>query len=933
MTYALPLLVPTKLTMPQLRDTLVLRTDLLARLGPHPSTRLTLVVAPAGFGKSTLVAQWLTRRSPQQPAVAWVTLDEHDQDGPHFLAYLVGAVTRVLSDACASTVALLKTSASPLYVMLRALLVDLSQLSTPLILVLDDYHVITSEAVHQTVAYLVRNLPPQCSVVLISRTDPPLPLGRLQAEHEVTEIRADDLRFTKAEAETFLVKMTGHMPSHQALNLVLQQTEGWAIALQMAALSQFERTGYDHLPVKANRQIAEYLADEVLAQQTDEVQQILLRLALPSRFCAHLGATLVGLAPADAFSGANGRKETGRSGSPSLAGKQTSTADPGHLWMAEQIEQLVQANLFLAPLDHEQRWYRFHPLFRDLLLRRLHLASGEDGVRALHRQAAHWFARNDALEEAITHFLAAGDEPGAADVIEQHFNAAIIQQFQVWMPPRLLNLLPPTLIAQRPGLTFLTARKGSINLNLAQLATGLEQIDAQLAATSPDETILPWPTFLADRDNLKGILCYWQGRTTEACQLLEHAAHHGSAFTVVRQALIYLGLAYIATNRYGEGQQIIASLQPKHVDPRSPWLTVGRLSALCGMHYLAGEFSALRRDAQRLLQVVEEHGMVASTWISYGLISLGFEAYERADLAQAADYFSQLVRLKYQANPIMYLNAVIGLAVIAAVQGLHAEAASYEQEAHAFAIEEGSVAFRNQALGCSVRLALLRHDHATALALARQIQPNPHFGLSVSFAFPQLTQIVAFIVAGSADEHHQAAALLEQAQHHVLTNHSTRVAILVLTVQALLHQARHQTQAALAALQQAIQLAEPRAMIRSFVDFGPLLVPLLNTLAQRGVAPDYLKRIMMAAERSGIIAESAPMTTPPLDRPEVLTRRETEILALLAARWSSKEIADHLIIAPNTVRKHTSTIYSKLGVSSRREAVAAARALGMLPPE
>lgn len=933
MTYALPLLVPTKLTMPQLRDTLVPRTDLLARLGPHPSTRLTLVVAPAGFGKSTFVAQWLTCGSSQQPGVAWVTLDEHDQDGFHFLAYLTGAVTRVLSDACTTTVALLKTSAPPLYVLLHALLVDLSEIPAPLTLVLDDYHMIMSEAVHQTVAYLVRNLPPQCSVVLISRTDPPLPLGRLYAEHQVTDIRADDLRFTKAEAEAFLVKMTGHMPSHQALNLVLQQTEGWAIALHMAALSQFERTGYDRLPVKANRQIAEYLADEVLAQQTDEVQQILLRLALPSRFCAGLATTLARCTLADDSRPADQPAEHTAQGQTLLAGKQASTADPGHLWMAEQIEQLVQANLFLAPLDHEQRWYRFHPLFRDLLLRRLHLASGEDGVRALHRQAAHWFARNDALEEAITHFLAAGDEPGLADVIEQHFNAAIIQQFQVWMPPRLLHLLPPTLIAQRPGLTFLTARKGSSNLNLAQLATGLEQIDAQLAATSPDETILPWPTFLADRDNLKGILCYWQGRTTEACQLLEHAAHHGSAFTVIRQTLIYLGLAYVATNRYGEGQQIITSLQPKHVDPRSPWLTVGRLAALCGMHLLAGEFSALKRDAQCLLEVVEEHSLVASTWISYGLISLGFEAYERSNLAQAADYFSQLVRLKYQANPIMYLNAVIGLAVIAAVQGLHAEAACYEQEANAFAIEEGSVMFRNQALGCAIRLAILRHDDSTALALARQIKPEPNVGLSISFEEPQLMQIYAFIVAGNADEHRQAAALLEQVQHHVMTNHSTRVAILVLTMQALSHQVHGQTKAALASLQQAIQRAEPRGIVRSFVDFGPTLVPLLTTLAQRGVTPGYLTRILMAAEQSGVVPESAPVNTPPLDLPEVLTRRETEILALLAARWSSKEIADHLIIAPNTVRKHTSTIYSKLGVNSRREAVTAARALGMLPPE
>ncbi|NCC32943.1 MAG: hypothetical protein EOM24_13135, partial [Chloroflexia bacterium] len=760
-TNALALLVPTKVTVPQLRDTLVPRTDLLARLGPHPSTRLTLVIAPAGFGKSTLVAQWLTRHSPQQPAVAWVTLDEHDQDGLTVLAYLVGAVTRVFPEACPTTYALLKTSTSPLYVLLRALLIDLSQVPAPLTLVLDDYHMITSEAVHQTIAYLLRNLPPHCWVVLISRLDPPLPLGRLYVEDQVTTVRADDLRFTEAEAKALLVKMTGQMPSHQELSMVLQQTEGWAIALQMVALSQFERTGYDRLPGRANRQIAEYLADEVLLQQTDEVQHLLLRLALPNRFCAHLGATLFGFSLADVAIETNGREPARQVADPSSTGRQTSAADPAYLWMTEKIEQLVQANLFLIPLDHEQRWYRFHPLFRDLLLRRLHLASGEDGVRALHRQAAHWFAHNDLLEEAISHFLAAGDEVGAADLIEQRFSEALTQQFQVWMPPRLLYLLPPTLIAQRPGLAFLTARKGSISLNLTQIATGLQHIDAILAATSPDEAILPWPTFLADRDGIKGVLAYWQGRATEACQLLESAAQDGSAFTVIRQALIYLGHAYVATNRYVEGQQIITSLQPDQVDPHSPWLAVARLASLCGMHRLAGEFAALQRDAQRLLELVEHYRM-SPLWASYGLISLGIEAYERSDLTQAVAYFSQLVRSKYQANAIMYLNAVIGLAVIAAVQGLHAQAASYEQEAIAFAIEEGGDAFRNQVLGCGIRLALLRQDYPTALALARQIKPEPNVGLSISFEIPQLAQIYAFIVAGNADEHRQAAALLEQ---------------------------------------------------------------------------------------------------------------------------------------------------------------------------
>lgn len=388
----LRLLVPTKLMAPRPLAAWVHRTRLLARLSDSPQARLVLVAAPAGFGKSTLVAQWLLETSSAQcpardalaqPATfAWLTLDEHDQDTLSFLSYMVGAIELVAPGALSATLDLLNDAAAPPpYLLLQAMLVDLSALTTRLTLVLDDYHLIVAEPLHQAVAYLLRHLPAHCRLVIISRADPALPLARLRAERQIAELRATDLRFTPEETDALLTRLTGVSPGADQVAALQQQTEGWAIALQLAAKASASTASGGI--AAATRQIAEYLADEVLAQQPPEAQRALLALAIPDRFCARLCAALLDLPTTP------------------IAGEHC-------------LDQLVRANLFLIPLDEDQRWYRFHHLFRDLLLRHAMLNLGEHGVRGLHRRAAHWLAAEGLIEEALHHLLAAGDEEAAA---------------------------------------------------------------------------------------------------------------------------------------------------------------------------------------------------------------------------------------------------------------------------------------------------------------------------------------------------------------------------------------------------------------------------------------------------------------------------------------------------------------------------------------
>lgn len=429
--YVSQLLVPAKLAPPQPGGAWVWRERLLARLDAVPGARLLLVAAPAGFGKTTLVAQWLAQaarpiarevggppRAAPPAASAWLTLDEHDQDSLQVLAYMAGAIARAAPGALTSSLPLLQAAEPPPpYVIAQALLVDLSDLPGGLTLVLDDYHMVTAGPVHQLVAYLLRHLPETCRLVVVSRCDPPLPLARLRAEQQLVELRADDLRLTEAETGELLARLLGARPAPGLVTALHQQTEGWAIAIRLAALAQREASSTEHARGVVSRQIADYLADEVLDRQPAMIQRPLLALAVPERVCAALAAALLG--------------------------------EPTALVEAERLlEQLARANLFLAPLDDEGEWYRFHPMFRDLLLRQLRLTAGPAAVGVLQRRAASWLAETGQVEEAVCQYLAAGADAEAVDLLERQLRTGGGDKTPAC---RWLHLLPSALSAGPHG--------------------------------------------------------------------------------------------------------------------------------------------------------------------------------------------------------------------------------------------------------------------------------------------------------------------------------------------------------------------------------------------------------------------------------------------------------------------------------------------------
>ncbi len=909
---SLTLLVPTKLTAPRPRAVWVRRERLLVQLGAAPSTRLTLIVAPAGFGKSTLVTQWLAeaetaagkaqRPLASPPVFAWLTLDEHDQNGLRFLAYVAGAIEQVVPGALVTTRPLLNApDPPPLYMVLHSLLVDLNALPTGVTLVIDDYHAVTAEPIHQAVAYLLRHLPPTCHLVILSRIDPPLPMARLRAEQQLTEVRTAALRFTDAEAGAMLTNLFGRAPDDTLVATLHGETEGWALALQLAALAQLEAPVAERAPRAAMRQIAEYLADEVFDRQAAPIQAALLALAVPERVCAGLAADLL-----------------------------DSVDDP---FQAEELlSQLVQANLFLLPLDAAGNWYRFHHLFRDMLLRRLYVTAGKDGVAALQLRTARWLAANGLLEEALRHFLAAGEQDIAADLVERHLFVNLGREWSIAPPGSWLRMLPEGLIMRRPGLALIEARLASFNTDVPALEASIARVEALLDASRSAEQVLAWPTFAGDFATLRGSLRYWQGRPSDAIQDLRSALQLGPVSPLASQALHILGKAFVAAGRYDEGVQEVQSGVFNVSSVRGALDTATRYLTLCGMHATAGSVDDLGRDAQHLADAVARLGL-GDFWICYAEAYRGRAAYERSDLEAAAGHFAEVARRRYQINAPIYSGCLAGLAQIAIIRGDLEVASAYAQEMNAFAREVGSSFLRHQALGCSVRLALASDDLPAARGAAEGIGRDIHEGINTWFGVesPRLSQTRMLIRSANPESLTQAEVILSAYLGEVEPLHNIQRLVAALAIQALLRQAQGLRSQALASLERAVNLAAPRGLVRTLLDCGASLVPLLGALAEQGCCPAYLTPMLTRDVPVQTRSVPVAMARPAPVLPEMLTPRETEILALLAERWSDKEIAARLVIAPNTVRKHTSTLFGKLGVSSRREAVVAAYALGLLP--
>ncbi len=921
----LPILT-TKLASPPLRQPQVARPQLVGQLRHGVAGPLTLVSAPAGFGKTTLLGAALHAMAGP---VAWLSLDPADNDPSRFLHYLVAALQSVVPSVGASFRAALPSGAfqggvPAMEALLTVLINDLASLTTDLVLVLDDYHVLDTPVIHAGMAFLLDHLPPHLHLVIATREDPPLPLARLRARGHLAELRGTDLRLTSEEAAVFLETVMGLQLEPNAHAALLARTEGWCAGLQLAALALRDAPHPAQVITTLSgtqRYILDYLTDEVLSNQPDEVQDFLLHTAILDQLCGPLCDTLLSAAP------------------PSAVTRGTSQA---------MLARLDVANLFIVPLDQERRWYRYHALFADLLRSRL-TATFPDRVPALHRQAAQWYLDqvpaegSGAIIEAVRHALTAQDHAQVATVIEQYGASLIGQGYQA---PLLawFTQLPDHLVRTRPRLSITHAWL----LNLAGQHQAAEErlMDAEAALATLLATNGAAPELVADvQGNAATIRAY----------LARHRGAVGDAIRQAQAALSWLPETNAATRTATHLILGVSLLQADDLPAaRQHLATATRLGETSGNRHAAlaalgmlGEVmmseGQLHQAARHYHEAITDHlGPHGQPLPIAGdlYLGLGRLLHEWNHLPEAAAQLTQALTLGEQvANWWTIEGSTVALAWTRQMQGERTVARDLVRRAEQLALRYEQVVEVSPLLALQARLDLVQGNLA---AVAHWVQ---HSGLRptdtpTAAREPLYLMLARAVVAlGRVDE---ALPLLDRlvVAARAAGRVCSEIAILVLHARA--WHARADLVAARASLEQAVAVAEGEGYVRAFVDEGPPMAALLRATVAQGWRSGYINHLIAAMPTPSTLPapDAAHHHAPPPSRDatreaaspllEPLSAREITFLALLADGLSNREIADQLVITVGTVKWYLNHLYAKLQVRGRTQAIARARALGLI---
>jgi LuxR family maltose regulon positive regulatory protein len=894
-------LLETKFHVPRRRRSLVTRSRLIERLIGADSV-LTLVSAPAGFGKTTLLTEWLAAAPAAGRAAAWLSLDQRDNDAALFWAYVIAALQTATPALGARALVVLESGQSPIEVVLATLLNELATAAHEVLLVLDDYHVIEAEEVHDGMAYLLDNAPPQLHLVIAARSDPPLPLARLRAGGDLVEIRAADLRFTRDEAAAYLNEVMGLDLTTPDVTTLEGRTEGWIAALQLAALSMQGREdvgGFIASFAGDDRYIVDYLVGEVLQRQPDDVRRFLLQTSILSRLHGSM---------CDAV--------TGREGGTAM------------------LEALDRANLFLVPLDDRRRWYRYHHLFADMLRARL-LDEHPKLARVLHQRASDWYAREHDLPEAIHHAMAGEDFERAAALIELAF-PTMQQSRQEATMRRWLEALPEELFATRPvlsagyvGALMSTGELHGVEARLRDAEQWLEKttdgappagmvvVDEAMFRRLPASIAM----YRAALARLLGDVSETMAQARRALDLVGADDHleRGGAASLLGLAHWTYGDLDAAYRWYGDG---MANLEKGgyHAD-----LVAGAVT-LADIRIAQGRLREAMTIYERGLQRTTEHAppLRGAADMHVGM-SVLFR--ERNDLDAATWHLMASKELGEHAgfsqNPHRWR---VAMARVLEAEGDLAAAVELLDDAERLYNGDFSPDVRPiAALRARVRLA--QGDIGGALAWARERSLTVDEELSYGREFEHVTLCRVLIARHLTDRHapylHDAARLLERLLAAAEEGERMGSLVEILVLRALTHQAQGDATAAVGSLERALALAEPEGYVRTFLDEGAPMATLLHAVAQRGAARAYARHLLASAgETLGGAPAQGGLVEP-------LSGRELTVLGLLRTDLSGPDIARELMVSLNTMRTHTKSIYTKLGVGDRRAAVRRAEELGL----
>ena len=883
--------------MPLPRPGLVSRPRLVERLqaGLAAGHRLTIVSAPAGFGKTTLVSEWITTC---KPPVAWLSLDDGDNDPARFISYLVKALQTLKPEMGAGVLAALQAP-PPLQTeaLLTTLLNEISSLAGHFLLVLDDYHLLDSQPVDQTLAFLIDHQPPQLHLVIATREDPPLPLARLRARGQLTELRAADLRFTPTEAAEFLNQAMGLNLSAGNVAALETRTEGWIAGLQLAAISMQghpDTTSFIKSFTGSHRFVLDYLIEEVLLQQPEKIQAFLLRTSILERMCGPLcDAVLL-----DA----------------SASGQET-------------LAYLERANLFIIALDHDRRWYRYHHLFGDLLRQRLGQARElpED-----HLRASAWYETHADLAQAFHHALAAGDFERAARLAEAAWQQ-MERSFQTAAWLGWVKKLPQSTISSRPWLSVQIGWAFSDLGEIEPSETSLQNAERALAGRQDQEEFksIPGNIALIRASNAQN-----EGNLAETVRYAELSVQLApeNDLLIRAQAAITLGFTQWAAGNVEASLQAMQTWMDEMQKLGNQMYVIASAFVVADMQVILGHLGEAEKALQQTLQLSGAFGQEAEGVTAHHHLGLAMLAFERGEADQfarslqtAADLgqHTTLIDWAYRWNLAQARLKESGGEWAAALECLDNAQRGYVKN---------PIPSLQPITSRKARIYLKQGRLAQAQTWARERRLTVTDEVNYLTEYEALTLARVRLAEGSfsgVDE------LLDRLLALAETQKRMGSIIEILLTQALVHQAQGNRTQALAALERALAFSEPEGYLRIFMDEGEAMHRLISefrlTISTRAEPLlSYVDRILdffPQALETGLQSKIVNQKSKPIDP---LTDRELNILRLIAEGYSNAEIGQRLYLALSTVKGHNLRIFDKLQVQNRTEAVARARELGLI---
>lgn len=908
------LVLQTKLNRPSVTRDLVVRPRLLDRLNAGLDGAITLIVAPAGFGKTTLVSSWLQGSNGDNGfplPYTWLSLDEGDSDRDIFLQYFIAALRVIFPEACPQTQQLLTSRQNPpARVLMDTISNEIEALPSSFVVVMDDLHAPHGPALFECLNEWLHHWPRQMHLVLLTRFNPPLPLTSLRVKGLLTEIRARDLRFSQAEAVEYLDHVLDYTPDKMAVTLLQQRLEGWIAGLKMASLSLGDRESvHDLTTALLNNEIyiADYLVDEVFNSQPPKIQRFLLKSSILDQISVSLTETLI-------------------------------DEDDAGCDVRECMDYVESADLFLIPLDNHREWYRYHRMFRDMLRQKLTVAIPAPDIKRMHIRVADWFFSHNFSDLAIQHALEANDLELAASYME-HGLCDVLNREDRPALERWLKKLPEEYIQKSPMLLAMRALNYGFRWELSLLDQTTSQAVALLSTNGSPE---PSPV-------LQGLIKFMEGQAFyHANQYEQVVSHCRDALALLPEewryargvAGVYMGISIHAAGDAEAAERFLIGQYESYRD-KGDGYSLRLLLALTINHLQSGNYENAERTARTMLELAEQSNLLVMKGWAYYL--LGFVNYEWNELEKAGEYFALVYSLFYTTQLAAARNALIGQAHTVQALGHPAEALQIIDRLSGTDLE----AHGHEQMDTTSARARLLLKNGEPDAAERWIHLDtsqlPDQALIVWMEKTPLTKVRILLARNKGADTQMALQILDPIADLAQRTLNVRITIEVLALRALALLNLGDSAGARNTLIRSLELARRTLFTRTFVDLGPQMQRLLNQVAGHPPVAKSVRRILDAFPNGDLPRK--PALLPPSAKPvpavdysddgdmhEPLTPRELEILVLMAEPISFREIASRMNISYTTARRYTINVYSKFGVHSRWEVVDTAMRQGIIAP-